>query len=271
MGSTPDHVMVLSLPNSGTDWLCPILAKHSGGRLRYFDKEYFNPITNWKHTDVLALAFGCELVTCYKNIAASWSGPQLDAIYRATWERSGCNFDKEVFSPFRVDWFAERFDVVIMQRPTDEVFPPSRARVWSWYDAVYHSLAEAGHVLSSARPALEERARLAHKVCQSHMLHEATRLQLPVLSYRTLGIGTKQEVIEHLDHGWIGRLVDVPAAAAEIVATRRYVTKQLQPGQAYEMPPGWKPDPPATGDYTYEQARKDAARFEAAKQDGRKP
>lgn len=262
--------MIMSLPNSGTDWLCPILAKHSGGRLRYFEKEFFNPICNLKYADVLAKAFGCELVTCHEHIAASWTGPQLDAIYRATWLRSGCNFDKEVFSPFRVHWFAERFDVVIMQRPTDEVFPPSRARVWSWYDAIYDSLLQHKQAIGFLT-ALDDRARVAHRACQSHMLHEATRLQLPVLSYRTLGTGTKEQVVEHLDRGWIGRLVDVPAAADEIVSTRRYVTKQLQPGRTYEMPPGWKPEHPAACDYTYAEARADAARFEAAKQDGRKP
>lgn len=269
MGATPDQVMILSLPNSGTDWLCPILAKHSGGRLRYFEKEYFNPITNWKHTDVLARAFGCELVTCHEHIAARWTGSLLDAIYRTTWQREDWSFDKEVFSPFRVPWFAERFDVVIMQRPTYDVFPPSRARVWSWYDAIYHSLLKAGQ-LAAFSPSLEQRARIAHSHCQSHMLHEATRLQLPVLSYRTLGTGTKEQVVEHLDRGWIGRLVDVPAAAAEIVSTRRYATK-VQRGVAQVLPPGWKPDQPPAGDYTYAEAREDAARFEAAKQDGRKP
>ena len=50
MGSPRHQYMMLSLPNSGTDWLCRILAKHGrGDALRYYDKEFFNPICNLKY------------------------------------------------------------------------------------------------------------------------------------------------------------------------------------------------------------------------------
>ena len=62
MGSPHHQYMILSLPNSGTDWLCRILAKHGrSDGLRYYDKEFFNPICNPKYATVLEA-----------RLAASW-------------------------------------------------------------------------------------------------------------------------------------------------------------------------------------------------------
>ena len=93
--------MILSLPNSGSDWLADVICQNS--RLRYYNKEFFNPITNSVFGDRLAEAFGCELVGCYQNIAAPWREhvDELDRIYSETWARFVCDFDKEVFQKLK--------------------------------------------------------------------------------------------------------------------------------------------------------------------------
>lgn len=212
--------MILSLPNSGTDWLCPILAKH--GHLRYYEKEYFNPICNLEYGDVLAAEFGCEMVSSYRNIGvrSSAQAGQLETVYSNTWARQSVwNFDKEIFSAFKVPFFNEHFRLVFLHRAFDSIFPPSRARVWSWYDAIWNGLADRDHV-ADIRLTLALRAREAHRVCWEEMNARAEELSAPVLDYDLLCTADYEAVRHHLGRGWIGDVVDVSAAAQEILTTR---------------------------------------------------
>ena len=229
MGSPRHQYMMLSLPNSGTDWLCRILAKHGrGDGLRYYEKEFFNPICNPKYAGVLEGAFGCELPSCFENIGI-WSDDQAAMIECAYQESSGAeayNFDKENFSALKVPFFAQHFDIVFLYRPADNVFPPSRLRVWAWYDAIYTALTASGVIEESEPLDLEGRALAAHKACWDIIRDAAKRFGAPILDYETLcKASTESAVAYRLNVGWIAEAVDVKAAAAEVFASRQYKTK----------------------------------------------
>ena len=218
--------MMLSLPNCGTDWLCEMLARCSG--LAYFRKEFFNPMTNQK-CPLLERAFGCELVSCYRHIAAPLNHGIADKIYHQEWLRSGCNFDKEVYSACHVDWFAQRFEVVVMTRPETGVFPPSRLRVWQWYDAMWRSLVDAGgERVQAASPDLQVRCRLAYRSLVDKLLQSARDLHLPIIDYQVLIVGSQSEIADMLSCAMRNRL-DIDRATAAILRSRRSIPKQLPP------------------------------------------
>ena len=226
---TPRQYMILSLPNHGSDWLCEILAKHGHGDvLRYYHKEFFNPICNPKHATVLEDAFGCELASCYHNIGvrSCEQEAEIASVYRLTWMAEHYNFDKENFSAMKVPFFARHFQLAFLYRAVDNVFPPSRLRVWAFYDAIYMGLLSTGVVQDNEQRDLKERARVAHAACWGEMRHQAEKLDAPILDYERLcTAGSVDEVAEHLGRGWIGEAVDVPAAAAEVFASARYRAK----------------------------------------------
>jgi hypothetical protein len=224
MGTPDDQYLILSLPNSGTDWLCPILAEHGG--LRYYHKEFFNPICNWQYGHVLEAGFGCELPSCHQNIARGGEAADLESIYRQTWAREEWNFDKENFSPLKADWFARHFRLAFLLRPSDSLFPPSRLRVWAWYDAFYCAFLAAGRLGQShgERP-LPVRARIAHHMASAIMHEAADRINAPVLDYDVLCKADKATLHAHLSRGWIRDVVNVDAAVASILRTRKYRDK----------------------------------------------
>ena len=55
----PKQYMLLSLPSSGSDWFASCI-RAANPDLRYFDKEFFNPITNIELGDQLAVYFKVE-------------------------------------------------------------------------------------------------------------------------------------------------------------------------------------------------------------------
>ena len=220
--------MILSLPNSGTDWLCPILATH--GHLRYYEKEYFNPICNLEHGELLSQAFGCEMVSSHRNIGERPNADE-ETIYRYTWAlQNDWNFDKENFSAFKVPFFNEHFRLVFLHRAFDSIFPPSRLRVWSWYDAIWNGLVERDRLADLPLP-LALRVAEAHRECWKEMRAQADVIGAPVLDYDLLCTADYEAVREHLDRGWIGDVVDVSAAAQEILTTRRHRIKTAAPRQ----------------------------------------
>lgn len=219
--------MILSTPNCGTDWLCKILASHGRG-LSYYNKEFFNPICNERYGEVLASAFGCELASCYRKIAQKVSADELDRVYDATWLQQTCNFDKENFAAWRVEFFAERFDLAFLQRPVVGVFPPSRLRVWAWYDAIWQSAVQACR-LHGFPFSLRDRARQAYWAAWCELSSWAERLNAPVIQYDVLCRGDRQAVLGQINRGWIAATVDVGAAVDEIIATRRWTDKTHTP------------------------------------------
>jgi hypothetical protein len=221
--------MILSLPNHGTDWLCGILAKHGrGDALRYYHKEFFNPICNPKYAGVLEGAFGCELASCYRNIgiASRDQEAELEAAYNLSWQCEHYNFDKENFSAMKVPFFARHFQLAFLYRTIDNVFPPSRLRVWAFYDAIYTALAASGVVQDGEQLDLEGRALVAHAACWGEMRRQAELIGAPILEYEWLcKPESLDELLHHLSRGWMGEAIDVPAAAAEILESARYRVK----------------------------------------------
>ena len=224
MGQARDQYLILSLPNSGTDWLCPILARQGG--LRYYQKEFFNPICNPVHGTRLEAAFGCELASCYANIGLPWDRQveTLESLYRTTWAAEPYNFDKENFSPLKVAWFARHFRIVMLHRAASSVFPPSRLRVLAWYDAIYNAMADHGHLVRQAVD-LTARAKRAHEVSWVLMRQAAACLDIPVLDYDELCTADRDRVRQSLAVGWIADVVNIAGAAADILATRRHTVK----------------------------------------------
>jgi hypothetical protein len=210
-------VCCLTLPNSGSDWICRILAKHSDED--YYDKEFFNPITNLKHARSLELKFGCELVTCHRNIARECLDVHLDAIKSLTWDANGYTFTKEVYGTFKAEWFARRFNCFVLLRDERSVFPPRRLRVYGWYDAIWNSLVANSRANGLALD-IEERCRRSFRVCRQQLIRIHTSRGLPRLDYRDLCKLDAPAIAEQLAYLPL-RGLDAHAAAAEIVATRR--------------------------------------------------
>ncbi len=195
------HWLCLSLPNSGSDWFADLVAQCTRGA-KYFRKEYFNPITNWPHLDTLAIAFGCELPSTARHLHKQIHGilddddeAEMLSIIDDTWgkqEQWNCN--KEVWSFGNARVFQKRFQLWGLTRSASTLFPPSRARVWAWYDAI---ACAAGLQHTGGR--LEQRCRAAHKIGVECIHNSATELDFPVLDYDKLVTGTPDEVMHEID------------------------------------------------------------------------
>jgi hypothetical protein len=168
-------ICILALPSSRSDWFAQQLAESSG--LKYWHKEFFNPTCN-HHWAVQG--FGSEMVSHYKHIVQP---EPSDAAYSA-WLQTGCKVNKEVFSAFNVEWFAERFRCIGLTRG-ESMFPPQRVRVLAWYDAIWNSLKNAGHALH-ADTALT-RAGEARAITELELTEKCTRHNIPVLNADMLG------------------------------------------------------------------------------------
>lgn len=69
-------------------------------------------------------------------------------------------------------------------RPEAASFPPTRARVWSFYEHAWYSLQHHGYALDAETTV--GRAREAHRVIYSHLLADATRRGVPIIYYDDL-------------------------------------------------------------------------------------
>lgn len=210
--------MLLTVPSSGSDWLARVLARNA--KVNYYEKEFFNPICNRKHGAALERDFGCELVSCYQNIARdAATQPGIGLTIDRTWGREQYTFDKEVWSAFKIPAFVERFRCALLYRSPQQTFPPSRDRVYSWYDAIWNALREQGMV-AECKP-LTERAVEAHTHCWQRMFAAAAKYSIPILHYDVLAGGTRLDVRNELDCGWMTDVLDLDAAVDEIMETRR--------------------------------------------------
>lgn len=201
-----NDLLMLSLPNSGSMWLCDVLA-HTMPLRHCPDYEFFHPLRNEKHELELVKHFGCELASCYGKIV----DPGGHDVIRSTWAQEDYNFTKEIFSPFKLQTFVEvGFRCFVFLRWEADSFPPSRLRVWSFYEHAWAALANRGWTLSAETA--RTRALEAHTVLRHQMLVDAKRLRVPVLWYhelmgergaaekalgRALG-GVTSQTVEHL-------------------------------------------------------------------------
>jgi len=175
-------LLMLTMPNSGSTWFANLLAGCLPG-CRYYEKEFFNPVCNLKHEIRLRRNFGSELVSCYQNIASPGDA-NIDDDIIATWGSENYNFTKECQSAFKLEAFLRHFRVFAFVRPEAESFPPNRARVWSFYEHAWHSLAYHGYTLHAETT--PDRAIEAYRVIYSHILADAARHGVPIIYYSDL-------------------------------------------------------------------------------------
>lgn len=179
-----------------------------------YEMEFFNPLRNERYENILERQFGCELASCFRNIAEPGDAA-IDADIERTWGREPLTFTKEVFSPLKLEAFTRHFDCFVMLRAAEHSFPPKRLRIWSFYEHAWYALAARGWWHFEATTA-RTRAYEAHEAMRSAIVSDAERLRVPVILYEDL-FGHPGEVRETLARG----LPEVPAGLVEqIVATR---------------------------------------------------
>jgi hypothetical protein len=203
-------ILMLSLPNSGSSWLAETIAESM--RLRYF-AEYFNPLRNETRERLLLRDFGCELVGAAHNIASPHG--LSDAEFAKSWGEDRFEMTKEVFSPFKLEWYMRHFECFVLLRNERVSFPPKRLRIWSFYEHAWHALAArglAGHQLS-----VRDRALEAHRVMRGQLIADARRLSVPVLEYDELMSANVERVHLALSSAIEG--IDIECARA-VVRTR---------------------------------------------------
>jgi hypothetical protein len=212
--SLPLPLLMQSLPNSGSTWLADMLAKHLPD-CRY-SMEFFNPARNERYETTLSRQFGSELIASYRNIASAGNEFISDDI-RNTWGRERFTFTKEVFSPYKLGAFNAHFQCFVLLRSAAESFPPSRPRVWAFYEAGWWSLREAGITVTGAT--MRERALSAHAVMSARIREDAAMLNVPIIDYQDL-FGPRETVRATLQWALSGSEHVTAALVAEIMATR---------------------------------------------------
>lgn len=176
-----ESLLMLTLPNSGSTWLADLIARHT--RWNRYSMEYFNPIRNAANFNTLSRHFGCELLSCYRNIAKT-GGPGIHSAIRETWGQDVYNFTKEVFSPAKLPVFVQHFRCFVLLRSAADTFPPKRARVWSFYEHSWQAMHDAGDELVGEH--FEDKALIAHLHMQERLQSDAQALGVPVINYREL-------------------------------------------------------------------------------------
>ncbi len=220
------QVLMLALPNTGTDWLVGLWLRQNPG-LRYY-REFFNPICNPKYEDVLSRAFGCEMAGHYALLARP--GCPCGQVYEQTWAREGYNFTKENYSAFKVGAFARRFRCFVLYRKAEASLPGGRLQVKTWFDAMYASLManrsalaadlrELVALATAEADTINKRQVAAFVIYYYQLLKEARRRGLPVLDYDVLMSHSAAELVPYLS-GLPG-VLDPERLAHEVCATRR--------------------------------------------------
>jgi hypothetical protein len=225
-------ILLLSLPNTGTDWLVGLMLRRNPG-LRYY-REFFNPICNPKYEDVLGRAFGCEMVGSYERIV----DPRCPCaeVYEQTWAREGYNFTKENYSAFKVGLFVGKFQCFVLYRRAEATLPGGRMQVKAWYDAMYWSLIRNQAALepdvrslvafaAAEADAVNKRQVAAFVIYYYQLLKEAKRHGLVVIDYDNLMRYSPDELVPYV-RGVPG-VVDPEGLAQDISRTRRPAQKNF--------------------------------------------
>jgi hypothetical protein len=212
-------ILMLTLPNSGSTWFGNVLANHIPGC--GYSPEFFNPLRNPKYEAILSRQFGCELLSCYRNIVAEGDAA-IDDDIRRSWGAEQFRFTKEVFSPFKLEAFSRHFRCFVFLRPAEQSFPPARLRIWSFYEHAWFALRDSGVPLSAETT--RERAREAHEVLTARILEDAERLRIPIIAFDDLFSG--EERLAQLMERALG--FACPGLAEEIASTRKPSLRQAE-------------------------------------------
>lgn len=228
-------LLMLTLPNSGSTWLAEMIAAELG--LNYA-MEFFNPVRNTKHQAVLSRQFGCERISCYRNIAIAGDEDGLiDDDIIATWGAEHYNFTKEVFSPFKLAAFVRHFRCFVLLRSAALTFPPTRLRIWVFYECAWHALKERGHPgVSKQLQAMESRAIEAHAIMTARLRADAAWLDVPIIEYEALF--ADESALNATLARALGPLPDDTDLAGAIIVTRKLVGRRIRDGLEAGQPQG---------------------------------
>lgn len=188
-------LLLLTMSGSGGKWLASTIAGTVYG-CRYYDKEYFNPWCNERRELALVRNFGCEMASCYRNIALPGDA-NISQDIEDTWGEDGYTFTKEVYSAFKAQVFIDKgFHLFGLVRKTDDVLPPLRSQVWNFYEHTWCALRDAGHRVTAVRA--RDRAREAHSMIRRKIIEDGERLGFKVLEFDFLQSASEQGLYEEL-------------------------------------------------------------------------
>ena len=219
-------IALLSLPNTGTDWLVGLLLRQNP-QLRYF-REFFNPICNPKYENVLNQAFGCEMVDNYRMIVKPFC--PCDQVFEKTWAKENYNFTKENYGAFKLAWFVQRFDCFVLYRRAELSLPGSRMPVKAWYDAMYWSLLRNKWTLEADLRSLVDfaiehgksmakRQVAAFVIYYYKLLKDAYRFGVPVLDYEELMRRSREDLVPYVQG--LPAVLDAARLADDLIEERR--------------------------------------------------
>lgn len=197
-------LLLASQSNSGSTWFSQCIAQ-ADPSLRMFPKEFFNPILNTRHFEMLSRTMGCELVNCIGHLARVRSQQEIDTVVERTWQTENYNFTKENYSAFCLVPLAKHFDVFFLFRDIERCFPPERNMVRHWYDCWFWSMLRNGVIHSEMAEFLFAEATNSHRravvgweLVRRELKNAAAILEAPVVDYETLITGDKHVVKIHL-------------------------------------------------------------------------
>jgi hypothetical protein len=226
-----DQLILLSTPNSGSDWFSNILAEKE--EKKYF-REFFNPITNEKYTDLLANSFGCELVSTYKNIA-SQNLADCETTYNNTWKKENFNFTKENYSVFKIPFFVKKFNCIALTRRIENSFPPNRKNeVFCWYESIYCSMIKNIDTLpkktklqienSIKNNSIVHKILMCFQIYQESLIDYCTEYKIPIVRWEIL-MKEKKDILIELEKT---NLKKIEIIANSIIETRKFKTKDFK-------------------------------------------
>ena len=199
-----DSVLLLSMPNCGSDWLAKTIILSQEG-CKYF-REFFNPAVNFKHADILEEEFGCEYITCYKKII-DYSEYKAENIYNNTWKIESYNFTKENYSFTKIPFYLNHFKCFALIRDVKNSLPAGRrTEVNSWYLGIYQSLLENKSILpdlirvkiehfTDKKTRIDDKVVFAFCVYQELFNFYCKKYKVPIISYENiLNLDLKKEV-----------------------------------------------------------------------------
>jgi hypothetical protein len=190
-----NQLLMLSMPNNGSDWLAKTIT-NSQNECKYF-REFFNPATNTKYSDILGEEFGCEYINFYKNII-SFDCSSCEHIYNKTWKQENYNFTKENYSFFKAGFYIQNFNCFALIRKIENSLPANRrAEVTGWYLSIYESLlynkiyfpeliqVKIDH-FNSKKTRIDEKVTFAFCIYQELLIATCNQYKIPVLQYEDL-------------------------------------------------------------------------------------
>lgn len=200
-------LILLSIPNSGTDWLASTIVE-SHEKCKYY-REFFNPATNTKYADILSEEFGCEYINCYKNIF-NYNEQKTKEIFEKTWKEEQYSLTKDNFGAYRIPFYKENFVCFALKRSPQQSLPPKRfVEITGWYLAIYEALlyskSQFPEVVkikidhfSSQKTTMIDKMTFAFCVYQEIFIYNCKKNKIPILDYHELCTRSQNDLVFYL-------------------------------------------------------------------------